>query len=129
MYYTGYLNSLIFELHFILANVFVKNAYVFACEENEMQVERRYKKSCRNSRMHPATSSYWRLNRMKTGLMMMMMMMIKMTSYFLATILFLFILANKISLFLFTCELYVKFIGATSSKILHLPYLQFFLLC
>ena len=128
MYCTGYLNSLIFELHFIFANIFVKNAYVFACGENEMQVERRCKKSCRNSRMHPATSSYWRLNRMKTGLMMMMMM-IKITSYFIATILFLFILANKISLFLFRCELYVKFIGATSSKILHLSYLQFFILC
>ena len=35
-----------------------------------MQVKRRCKKSCRSSGMHPATSSHWKLNRIKTELMM-----------------------------------------------------------
>ena len=37
-----------------------------------MQVEKRCK-SCRSSGMHPATSSHWGLNWIKTGLMMLMM--------------------------------------------------------
>ena len=38
-----------------------------------MQVQKRCKKSCRNSGTPSATSSHWRLNWIKTGLMIMMM--------------------------------------------------------